>query len=218
MNVEFWLDRWRKKEIGFHEGRPGDAMQRYWPSLGLASGSRIFVPLCGKSLDLVWLAARGHKVVGIEISDLAVREFFEENQLSPRVEARGNHTVSRDGGVEIWQGDYFEIDQTDLGAFDGFYDRAALIAMPPAMQPAYAAQMARLCTIGTRGLLVVTEYDQTRMSGPPFSVAAERVRELYAAQFDVEELDRFEALDASPRLRERGLAALTTIVLRLTRR
>lgn len=176
------------------------------------------MPLCGKSADLVWLAARGHAVIGVELSEIAVREFVAENALEPTQEQHGTHTVWRAGPIEIWQGDYFSIPKSAIGRIDGVYDRAALVAMPPAMQQAYAAKTAELVTAGTPMLLIAFDYDQSRMSGPPFSVPAERVRELYRADFDIAEIDRIDVLDIRSDLRQRGLTALTTIVMQLNRR
>src|SRR3546814_8142059 len=86
MDPDFWQQRWRDNRIGFHRDGVLPLLEKHWPSLGLATGSRVFVPLCGKSLDMAWLAARGHRVLGVELSPLAVGQFFDENGLAPRSE------------------------------------------------------------------------------------------------------------------------------------
>jgi thiopurine S-methyltransferase len=218
MDREFWLERWRKREIGFHEGRPNAMLEKHWPTLGLAPRARVLVPLCGKSLDLVWLAARGHRVAGVELSEIAVREFFTENEIEPAVEARGALTVWSGGDVEVWCGDLFALDSRQLGPIDGVYDRAALVAMPPDRQPAYGAQVASIVGPRASGLLITVAYDQDRMQGPPFSTPLERVHMAYGPHFEITEVDRGDALDNRSELRQRGIDSMESITMRLSRR
>ena len=83
MDAEFWLERWREGRTHFHQTRITPLLQKYWPTLAVPKGGRVLVPLAGKSLDMVWLAAQGHAVLGVELSQLAVDQFFEENELRP---------------------------------------------------------------------------------------------------------------------------------------
>lgn len=134
MDPTFWRERWQKKEIGFHQPAYHTLLLKHWPQLQLAPGSRVFVPLCGKSLDMVWLAEQGHRVVGAELSELAVDEFFAERGLAPTVRTVGNFTVKAAGPYELWCGDIFELPREAVADVAGVYDRAALIALPPDLQ------------------------------------------------------------------------------------
>jgi thiopurine S-methyltransferase len=179
MNSEFWLDKWRKGEIGFHEGRPNASLQRHWSGLGLPAGGRVLVPLCGKSADLAWLAAQGHEVLGVELSEQAVEAFFAESGLKPAIDRLGAFRRYRAAGIEILCGDVFELDEAQVRGVAGFYDRAALIALPAPQRERYVELLARRLPEHVAGLLVTLEHDLDGY-GPPFSVDGEEVRRLYS--------------------------------------
>jgi thiopurine S-methyltransferase len=218
MDPEFWHARWAANEIGFHQREINAHLQRHWRNLGLTPGSRILVPLCGKSLDLLWLAEQGHAVVGIEISELAVAAFFRENELQPQVRHEDGYSHWSCDGMEILCGDFFGLPPDRFGNLDGCYDRAALIALPGSLRPRYAARLAALLPAGSRGLLVTMEYRQADMDGPPFAVTRREVDSLFAAAFGIEHLEQFDALAANPGFRDRGLNALAEHVWSLRRR
>lgn len=167
MNAEFWRARWQERKIGFHEGKPNGFLARHVAHL--AGAKRVFVPLCGKTEDLAYLAAQGHEVVGVELVEDPVQEFFAEHAITPSVE--GN--IYRAGAITIICGDFFA---TDVGPVDAIYDRAALVALPPEMRPRYVQHL----PVVPRILLVTVEYPEGAMSGPPFSVPEAEVRSLYA--------------------------------------
>ena len=204
MEADFWRTRWQRNEIGFHQERPHDALARFWEPLGLAPGARVFVPLAGKSLDLVWLARQGHAVVGIELSEIAVRDFHA-----------GHGPID---GLELRCGDLFDLTAGTLGRIDAVFDRASLVALPPPMRQRYAAQLAELSPPGTRTLLVTMEYDQSRMAGPPHSVPEAEVHELFGATHHIEWLARDSCLSDFPRFSQRGVDALAEAFYLLTRR
>jgi thiopurine S-methyltransferase len=207
MDPKFWLKRWADGEIGFHRASVHPMLVAHGAPL---AGRRVLVPLCGKSLDMAHLAALGSEVVGIELSEQAIAAFFSERGLAPQVieEARCTRWVA--GPYTLLQGDYFSLTAADLGAScSGLYDRAALIALPPALRPAYATQTAQLLAPGAWGLLITLDYPQEAMDGPPFAVPEAEVRALYAGRADVEALVVEDALDAEPRFRERGLSRLS---------
>ena len=180
MQPGFWHDRWARQQIGFHEPAPNPLLLRHLQALALPPGARVLLPLCGKTLDIDWLLAQGHAVVGSELSQTAVTEVFTRNGLSPSVETIDSLQCWRAGRLQIWVGDHFRIDAR-LGPVDAVYDRAALIAMPADMRPAYAAQLIRLAGSAPQ-LLVTLEYDQSCMQGPPFSVAGDELHALYAGR------------------------------------
>ncbi|MGD8312744.1 MAG: thiopurine S-methyltransferase [Gammaproteobacteria bacterium] len=217
MDQDFWHQRWAANQIGFHLPEANPSLVRYWPRLGLDSGSRVFVPLCGKSLDLLWLLEQGHRVVGVEISRLAVAAFFEENGLVPEIRQEPRFSRWRRDELELLCGDFFDLQAADLGPVAGVFDRAALIAMPPAMRPGYAAQLGSLLEPGTQCLLITLSYNQLEMNGPPFAVTNAEVGRLFDNRFTITRLHTADVLAAHGRFREAGLSALVESVWQLLR-
>jgi len=208
MQPDFWRERWQQNQIGFHQGEINLHLQQFWPALGVAPGSRVFVPLCGKSGDMLWLRAQGYEVVGVEFTSLAVQAFFAENDLQITTSTQGRFSVYEADGIRIYCGDFFDLTADDLAGVSAVYDRASLIALPPQMRPAYAAHMLRLLAPGTKTLLVAFDYPQHEMQGPPFSVGEQEVQALYAKQCEVRRLNEVDILDQEPRFRDKGVTRL----------
>lgn len=217
MEPSFWHDRWESNRIGFHRDAPLPLLTAHWRSLALPAGSRVCVPLCGKSLDMVWLAEQGHRVLGIELSKLAVTQFFDERGLLPRVHtsAAGAHYVS--GPWELLVGDAFAVPAALLADCAGVYDRAALIALPPQLRATYAATTWARLPAQCRGLLITLEYPQHEKSGPPFPVAEDEVRTRLEAQWTVALLERRDIIASEPSFQAEGVSALSTAVYRVAR-
>jgi thiopurine S-methyltransferase len=186
MKHTFWLERWEQSQIGFHQTEINQYLSEHWRELGLAEGASVFVPLCGKSLDMLWLREQGHPVLGIELSGKAVKAFFEENNLSAEVERGERFTTYRSEGLRLLVGDFFALTPEDMGAVRAVYDRASLIALPPEMRRDYARHMAKLLPVGASILLVTMEYPAGAIDGPPFSVSEEEVHALFDGHFEVE--------------------------------
>ena len=216
MDAEFWLDRWREGRTSFHMGRVMPLLQKHWPTLGLAAGSRVLVPLCGKSLDMAWLAGQGYQVLGVELSQIAVDAFFEENGLRPttHTSALGTHHVA--GDVEIIRGDIFHLDAPTLASCAGVYDRAAMVALPREMRERYAQHVYRQLADGYRGLLITLDYPRQEMDGPPFAVSDEEVHRLLDHHAVVTQLDRRDILGEEPRFSEAGVSRFETAVYQLS--
>lgn len=174
----FWFDRWREGQIGFHEGKPNDMLEAHVDLLG--SHRRVLVPLCGKTEDLVFLASKGHTVIGVELVEDAVKAFFAEHELTPEVTSHAHHVQYTAGSISIFAGDYFATSPALLGACDALYDRAALVALPPELRPRYAQHTRSLLAEHPPVIMVTFEYDQALLAGPPFSVTEAAVREIYA--------------------------------------
>jgi len=187
MDPSFWHERWETGRIAFHEGAPNALLTQHWPTLGF--GRRVFVPLCGKAVDLAWLAAEGHEVVGAELEATAVRAFFEEHGLTPQIADEGPLTRYSAPNLTIYQGDIFDLHQDTLGEIDATFDRAALVALPPAMRIRYAQHLMAI-TGSAPQVLITFEYDNPAMQGPPHSVPPSEVRTHYAASYAVTELER----------------------------
>lgn len=212
MDADFWHERWAKNETGFHQQEVHPYLQQFWPTLGVAPGSRVFVPLCGKSRDLLWLREQGYAVIGVELSPLAAENFFTENALSASVAQRDGFSIHASEGAHpelaIYCGDFFRLTAAHLAGVNAVFDRAALVALPPAMRRNYAAHMQRILAPETSTLLVSFEYPQEEMQGPPFSVEEAEVRALFAPAAEVQLMDETDILEREPRFRERGLTRL----------
>jgi thiopurine S-methyltransferase len=208
MEHDFWHERWQRGEIGFHQGDVHPDLLRHWPAIGAAHGAQVFAPLCGKSLDLAWLVAQGHRVLGVELSMIAAEGYFASQGLVPARSSEGPFMRLEAGGCAILVGDFFALEPAQLAGIGALYDRAALIALPTAMRERYAALLARLLPAGTRGLLVTVDYPPAQMQGPPFPVPAAEVHRLHDAAFAPVLLARRDALAGEPRLAARGLTEL----------
>ena len=208
MDPAFWHRRWEADRIGFHQRDISLHLQRFWRHTDAAPGSTVFVPLCGKSHDMRWLADQGLPVLGIEISPVAVQAFFAEQGWQPRRTRQGCFECWQSGNVKILLGDFFDLGVTDLQGVGAVYDRASLIALPPAMREDYVRHLLTVCPPGINMLLVTLEYDQADMNGPPFSVREHEVRSLYAATCEVELVYSHDALPEAPHFRDKGLRAL----------
>jgi len=178
MDPAFWAARWHEGKTAFHEGAPNAYLVEHhtW----LAGCQRILVPLCGKSEDLAFLASKGHEVIGIELVEDAVLQFFAAHTIEPSRTTDGTLTVFRAGAITVIAGDVFAVTPAQVGTIDGIFDRAALVALPPEMRVRYVAQLRTLAPAARRELLVSIEYPEGAHGGPPFSVAEPEVRRHFA--------------------------------------
>jgi thiopurine S-methyltransferase len=214
---DFWHDRWRNGQTGFHQPSADSDLIRHWQALALAKSCRVFVPLCGKSLDLLWLRAQGHEVVGVELSDIALQAFFLENGIAARRRAIQHFDVYEADGLECLRGDFFDLTTDRLRQVAVVYDRASLISWSPALRDRYVEHLTALTAPGTQILLVALEYPQAEMQGPPFSVDSAEVHRLFSRYHSIEELARRDVLGNEPRLRGRGVSSLTDVCYRIER-
>ena len=187
MDADFWHQRWKARELGFHQGRPNDLLVKHFAALSATRGWRVFVPLSGKTLDIGWLADKGMSVVAVELSETAVRELFEELEIEPTLSQQGCLVRYSAPNIEVYVGDFFELTTEVLGPVHAVYDRAALVALPGDMRRRYAAHLIEI-TAGAPQLLLCFEYDQQAMQGPPFSVSPDEVRALYANSYSLDRL------------------------------
>lgn len=208
MDKQFWHERWENNQIGFHQREINSYLQEYWSRLQLPAGSTVFVPLCGKSRDMLWLLEQGHRVLGIELSPIAVADFFRENNLEPEVRSENGVEHWSCDELEILCGDFFSLNAGDVAHCDAVYDRASLIAMPPSMRPAYAEKLQQLFPAARPILLVTMEYPQHEMDGPPFAVHQAEVTGFYADRYEVENILTRDILQESPRFQTRGVTRM----------
>ncbi|WP_058369551.1 thiopurine S-methyltransferase [Psychrobacter sp. ENNN9_III] len=195
MNPEFWQTRWQEKRIGFNQSEVNPLLIKYFNYLDLPAGSRIFVPLCGKSIDMVWLAAQGYDVVGVELVETAVQEFFAEQNISPSVHQHADNPAVEyyqgqlaEQTITLWVADIFALTAADIGDVDAVYDKAALIALPADMRPLYSKQIRELSS-NTSQILLTLNYDQSKKDGPPFSISSAQLQQYYANHYQITELE-----------------------------
>lgn len=200
---EFWHTKWASNKIGFHLEDVNPLLIEYWKEVKAKREERVFVPLCGKSEDLVWLASQHEVVEGVELSEIAVRSFFAEHFYTPLVtKLSGNHELYQFDELNIYTGDFFT---APIEPFDVVYDRAALVALPEDMRQEYVERINSLISAGGRVLLVTLDYLQSEMAGPPFSVCEQEVRALFSG-CNVTRLYRDEAGPEHPKITKKGLS------------
>lgn len=209
MEKSYWIDRWERIEIGFHQDDVNAYLKQHWKTLDLAPGSEVFVPLCGKSSDMLWLREQGHSVLGVEISTIAVRAFFQDNHFTPYHDT-SDKKFDRFGigDINILCGDFFDLNSKNVAKVAAVYDRASLVALPPEMRKHYAHHLMRILSPGTQILLVTFDYPQSEMQGPPFAVSPNEVDILYRKHAEINQLAQFDVLAQNPRFQDRGLSRI----------
>ncbi|CAN5811378.1 thiopurine S-methyltransferase [soil metagenome] len=216
MELGEWGDRWRDGQIAFHQDAPSNFLDTYADRVwGTARLSRVLVPLCGKSLDMVFLAERADAVVGVEYVEQAVRDFFEERELQPDIDSDAP-VGFRAGPYTIFAADFFAVSHADIGPIDAVFDRASLFALDAETRVRYADHVRSLQPGGLRTMLITFDYDQSAMDGPPYAVSDDEVGCLFGDAFDVEHLETRDVLNQ--RFRDAGLRAMTESAFALTRR
>ncbi len=184
MDANFWHERWKTNNIGFHEGAANALLVKYFKQLSLAKGSRVFLPLCGKTLDIPWLLSNGYRVVGAELSEIAIEQLFTELGVQPKISEVGEMDRYSAKNIDIFVGDIFNLSREVLGSVDAIYDRAALVALPEEMRQRYSAHLMQITNKAPQ-LLICFEYDQSLMEGPPFSVSNDEVNRHYRGSYDL---------------------------------
>ena len=191
MDASFWHNRWQTNQTGWHERAVNPLLITHFPSLHVPPGGRVFVPLCGKSLDLGWLLSQGYAVAGAELSELAVTQLFAELEMEPTISEVGKHKHFRGERINIFVGDFFALSQEALGPVDAVYDRAALVALPEAIRVQYTTHL-KFLTASAPQLVIGYEYDQTVVPGPPFSVTPDELHRHYSDSYTLTPLARLD--------------------------
>lgn len=188
MKPEFWHTVWAEKDIGFHEQQANELLQVHFGRLRLNKHSRVFLPLCGKTNDIGWIASQNHKVVGIELSQTAVEELFQELALTPERTTAGRLTLYKKNDIEIYIGDFFDLTKEILGQVDAIYDRAALMALPYEQRLRYTAHLQSISSNAPQ-LLNCFMYNQNLVEGPPFSIDLDELKHHYGKHYEITHLD-----------------------------
>ena len=216
MEKDFWLERWKNEQIGFHEQEANTFLTEYWQALHLVSGSKVFVPLCGKSVDMQWLRSQGHPVIGVELSEKAAQDFFKENGYTATFAKVNKFDCYAANKIEIKCGDFFDLSKSDLPSVKAVYDRASMVAMPPEMRQRYVQHMAKILPSKTQILLITFDYPPEEMQGPPFAVSPANVEALYREYAEIRQLAETDVLPQNPRFKSKGLTRLHESVFLLT--
>lgn len=188
MQANFWHDMWASGKVGFHQAEMNAFLTEYWQKLGLTGHETVLVPLCGKSLDMLWLAKRGHTVLGVELSQQALDEFLTENGVSAKPVQHTHYCGYELESMKLLCGDFFHLTAEDCQDVKAVYDRAAIVALPPEMRAEYVAHLRAILPKGTRYLMITMEYDQSLISGPPFSVPEAEIRLLFSGVESIEKV------------------------------
>lgn len=184
MDAHFWRQKWERNEIGFHEGEANRLLVRHFNALSLSERNRVFIPLCGKTLDIAWLLSRGYRVVGAELIETAIVQLFAELGLDPEISELGQARRYSAKDIDVFVGDIFGLSSEILGPVDAIYDRAALVALPEEIRRRYTGHLVELSE-GAPQLLITFEYDQRAIDGPPFSVDNEEVMQHYRGRYEL---------------------------------
>ncbi len=195
MKKEFWIEKWHRNEIGFHQNDVHPDLKKYWDEFTEKKLKKtVFVPLCGKSLDLLFLAEKGFHVIGVEISSLAVEQFFAENKIACEKKDYSRYTLYKSEYIDIYCGDIFEVDFSEIQV-SYIYDRAALIALPRQMRIKYA-ELIKTNFPTAKIFLCTLEFGCLDI-GPPFSLSQQQVNELYSSVYQIEQKEMRSILDSS---------------------
>ena len=178
-NNDYWLQKWREQDIGFHHTQINGHLVEYFPTLQLPKGACVLVPLCGKSNDMLWLMQQGFHVVGIELSAAAVEAFFADNNISYQRKQQGDIALYQAADITLYQGDMLRIPSHLIQPCEGYYDRAALVALPPAIREDYVAAVQQWLVPTAQGLLITYTYESDQDAAPPYSIPLETVMQLY---------------------------------------
>ncbi|MFT0212068.1 thiopurine S-methyltransferase [Pseudomonas sp. F1_0610] len=208
MQAEFWRERWERNEIGFHIHKTNPNLLKHWHRTQLQAGDTVFVPLCGKTLDLLWFVEQGFNVVGVELVESAVQAFFAENNLAYLCQTQGAFTVYISDNITIYCGDFFQLSKEMLTQCSGFYDRAALVSWSDALRQQYAQHLCSILPAQCQGLLLVVDYLQEQMTGPPFAIDQTMIDAFFAVHCDYRLLDVRDILKYEKKFQERGLHRL----------
>ena len=217
MEIEFWEQRWDEGSIGFHLSEVNPYLVEYWSRLKTAKDATVLVPMCGKSLDMMWFVSKGLNVLGVECSHKAIKAFSDEQKIDMEPKQHKTFVAHISPQLNMLEGDFFHLDRDDLGTVSAVYDRASLVALPEDMRKQYVELLADKLPDHVSILLVTIEYNQTLMSGPPFSVSNDEVERLYKPHFLVEKLHQQDVINEQPRFKQKGLDMMIERIFKISR-
>jgi len=191
MEASFWHNKWQRGEIAFHQSQANPLLVAHFEALNLPKGSRVFLPLCGKTLDIAWLLAGGYQVVGAELSEIAIDELFESLGLQPKITKVGALIHYSAENIDLFVGNIFDLTAEYVGPVNAIYDRAAIVALPADTRKKYAPHLLNI-TQAAPQLVIAYEYDQSVVDGPPFSVSEAELKQHYGTTYNLSALETRE--------------------------
>ena len=200
-----WLEFWANNETNWHSDVVTQELEKYLGLLKLESGDTVFVPLCGKSLDMIYMLNRGFSVIGVEVSEIGIKQFFHENGLDYTISQVGEFDLYSAKNIEIYCGDFFSLTSKHLCGVKAVFDRKSLIALGRNLRQKYVKHLNDIISLGVRILLITLHYPQHQMSGPPFSVDKSEVESLFSMAFKYQELKSFQDIENGSRLVRAGV-------------
>lgn len=200
-----WIQRWKDNKIGWHRDDPNSKLIEFVSCLQLNTGDTVFVPLCGKSKDMIYLAQQGYKVIGVELSALAAEQFFTDNKIAYQVSQEEDFKIYASENITIYSGDFFKLTRQHLVIVEAVYDRAALIALPAGLRVKYAQHLYSIIVKGCRILLLTLNYPQSKISGPPYAVNKDEVASLYNDGFECQLLQCFNDIKNEPKFQRENV-------------
>lgn len=216
MNKKNWLEKWKKKETKFDQMQVNPYLIKYEKIFESLEGKKIFIPLCGKSIDILWFLTHGAEVIGVEFSEVAIETFLSENNLIYKKVDKHPFIFYHADSLKFICGDLFQLEKNDVGEFDWIYDRASLIALDDMARVQYANKIFQLSSNQSKMFLITLSYGTTTLEPPPYSVTDEEVYSLFSKNFQIATLSKNENMDIMPHLIQAGFPNLNDRVYLLT--
>lgn len=207
MEISYWQSRWQKNHTGWHMDQVYPLLTKLWPHLPFKSNTQVLVPLCGKTLDMKWLAEKGCHVLGVDASPKALREFRALCPDEFLEDTSHSFSVYRSPNIELWEGDFLKLPKSKVPGPDLIYDKAAMVALPPEIRKTYTQKILELCEHNTQILLQTFEYNQEEMNGPPFSVDENEICRHFENQFSIQLMHKQSKFNELSKFQQRGLSS-----------
>jgi len=200
-----WLEFWKNNETNWHSDVVTQELEEYLGLLKLEPGDKVFFPLCGKSLDMTYILNQGFSVIGVELSEIGIKQFFHENGLDFTISQVGEFDLYSAKNIEIYCGDFFSLTSKHLCDVKAVFDRKSLIALDRNLRQKYVKHLNDIISLDVRILLITLYYPQRQMSGPPFSVGKSEVESLFSMAFNYQELKSFQDIENGSKLTRSGV-------------
>ena len=204
MNI--WESRWQEDRIGFHLKEVNPYLMRFSDQLLHQNPDRVFVPLCGKTLDLYWLTKKTKRVIGVELVNKAVQDFFAENNITYLIRQEDTLQKFSSKYIDIYLGDFFKLNPEKTSLFKAIYDRASIVAIEKLERRKYVDHLFSFLDPAGRILLITLEYNQNQMNGPPYSVPPEEIKSIFEPLGSIKLLETRDILE--DHFRNKGLTHL----------
>ncbi|XP_013388873.1 probable thiopurine S-methyltransferase [Lingula anatina] len=188
--LDGWIGAWERNSTRWHMPNVNCFLEEFLDVLLAGKkAAKILVPLCGKTIDMKWLADLGHTVIGVDGAEKAATEFFTEQNIAYKVEPcdaiQGTLCCSMDNKIRIYVGDFFKFNQDFEGQFDAIWDRASLVAIDESDRLQYVNILNSVLKPGCHCLIEAMDFIPSEKSGSPHAIPLECVRELFGNDYNV---------------------------------